>query len=349
MRVLVGAALLCLVVAGCGGLESEPNLAKAAERTEAAGSGRFALDGVQAMNGKQAAVTCAGEADYKAKSVRVDCNYADLGKLRAIAIARTSYIRGDWPPGFATADKWMKSSGDLDDDSLANLSPERLFALLRAASRDTERVGEEDVRGSSTVRYRLTVDCGHAILECDGTAPVEVWIDDEGFVRRIGLVDDSGTATFEFFDFGADVDIHAPPADEVVDENEVFTSESGSSSFGPITCADGEAKPIGQALAKRILRSHGFEMHDFGCLLTNEPEGDANEVLAREGLVDCGVHAEPPAGASKTVTRSVSNSVDAEFALENLDCTIETDGASGEAQIARLGAAFVELQHAIQP
>ncbi len=345
---LIGAALLCLAAAGCGGLENEPNLAKAAERTEAAGSGRFALDGVQSMDDKQVAVTCAGEADYAAKSVRVDCNYADLGKLQAIAIGRDSYVRGDWPPGFATTDKWMKSSGDLDDDSLANLSPERLLALLRAASSETERVGEEDVRGSSTVRYRLTVDCEPAILECDGTAPVEVWIDDEGFVRRISLDDDDGLATFEFFDFGADVDIHAPPADEVVDEDEVFSTESGSSSFGPITCADGEAKPIGQALATRILRSHGFEMHDVGCLLTNSG-GDATDVLAREGLVDCGVHAEPPAGAPKTVTRRTSGSEDATFVLENLECTIDADGAQAAKQIGRLEAAFEELEHAIRP
>ena len=348
MRVLVGAALLCLAAAGCGGLESEPNLAKAAERTEAAGSGRFALDGVQSMDGKQVAVTCSGEADYAAKSVRVDCSYAALGKLRAIAIGRTSYVRGDWPPGFATIGKWMKSSGDLDDNSLANLSPERLLALLRAASSETERVGEEDVRGSSTVRYRLTVDCEPAILECDGTVPVEVWIDDDGFVRRISLDDDDGLATFEFFDFGADVDIHAPPADEVVDEDEVFSTESGSSSFGPITCADGEAKPIGQALATRVLRSHGFEMHDVGCLLTNSG-GDATDVLAREGLVDCGVHAEPPAGAPKTVTRRTSGSEDATFVLENLECTIDADGAQAAKQIGRLEAAFEELEHAIRP
>lgn len=243
----------------------------------------------------------------------------------------------------------MKYTSDADDPSLHDLSPEKLLTMLRAASSETERVGEEDVRGSSTVRYRLTVDCELADLECEGAALVEVWIDDDGLVRRIGLDDDSGTGTFEFFDFGADVDVEPPPADEVVSEDEVFASEGSSSSFGPVTCAEGEAKPISQRELVEALERNEFNIQDFdGCLVFNA-SGDATGTLAREGLVDCGVHAEPPAGAPRTVTHRRSDGADAEFALENIECSIETAKPGGEKQIGRLEQALDELEQTIRP
>jgi hypothetical protein len=42
---------------------------------------------------------------------------------------------------------------------------------------------------------------------------VDVWIDEEGLVRRIALEDGGSPAAVEFFDFGVEVDIEAPPPD----------------------------------------------------------------------------------------------------------------------------------------
>ena len=59
--------------------------------------------------------------------------------------------------------------------------------------------------------------------------PIEVWIDDDGFVRRMKqTLEGSGsglpmnmTMTTDLYDFGTDVTVKEPPADEVVDFSEL--------------------------------------------------------------------------------------------------------------------------------
>lgn len=93
---LLAALSLCLVVAGCGGVENEPNLAKAVERTEALGSAQFTIEGVETSDGRRIEVDCTGAADYPSRRFEVDCDYGELGKLDAIAIGDDVYLRGIW-------------------------------------------------------------------------------------------------------------------------------------------------------------------------------------------------------------------------------------------------------------
>ncbi len=102
-----------------------------------------------------------------------------------IAIGRETNVRGDIF-GMGSATKWTKIEND--ETLTAEISPQRVLAMLRSATQDTRRLGEEIVRGVDTVRYRLEVDCEQADLDCDGaTAPVEVWVGEDGLVRRIAL------------------------------------------------------------------------------------------------------------------------------------------------------------------
>ena len=322
---------------------------QAAERTEAQGTGRFEVSGVQRSNDLSVPVSCTGEADYEAKSVRVDCEYASSDEIDVIAVGNDFYVRGMVFTG--TNEKWVKFEGGVDDDtSLATLSPQKLLRLLRSASSETERVGEEDVRGEGTVRYRLVVDCEAAKLECSSNTSVEVWVADDGIVRRISLEDDDGTATFEFFDFGADVRIEAPLASDVAEGDLVAgdSSSGGGTSAGiEVTCAEGEAVPISQRRAVTTLRRHGFQMQDSEfCIVDNG--GSAGEI-PDEGLVSCGVDAKPRAGAPVTVTRGTDELEDVTFELRNLKCSIETGPDGREGKIAALEQAFTELQQAIRP
>jgi hypothetical protein len=291
-------------------------------------------------------MACQGEAVYSAKRVRVNCD-GGYGALDAIAIGDDYYMRGAL---FGTGtDKWVKMTGAVDDDeALASLSPQKLLRILRDASSETEDLGDEEIRGVDTVGYRLTVDCEVALLSCDSTAPVDVWIGDDGIVRRIELEDDDGNVTFEFFDFGADVEIEAPPPEEVVDEDLVAggSSAGGTSGGIEVTCADGEAVPISQRQAVTTLRANGFRMRDDEfCIVDN---GDRGGDLPAEGLVTCGIDAVPREGAPETVTEGTAELVDATFELRNLKCSIET-GPNGRGKIAALEQAFKELQQAIRP
>lgn len=214
-RLLVAVAAVAVLLAGCGAAENEPNLAAAIEQTQATGSSRFALSGTESDGNEKAEVECAGEADYEAKRVGLSCDYGSES-VELVVIGATAYIRGSLFGLAGSGDKWLKFT---DDENLGTeLSPQALLATLRSASQSTERVGEEQVRGVDTVRYRLVVDCAKTeVTDCEGaTETVDVWIGDDGLVRRIAVDDGSSPFTFEFYDFGAQVEIDAPAADEVV-------------------------------------------------------------------------------------------------------------------------------------
>jgi hypothetical protein len=130
--------------------------------------------------------------------------------------------------------------------------PSHALAYLRAASDEVEEVGTEDVRGVETTHYRMTVELARVadaappeqrddlraqteqLRELSGISevPTEVWVDDEGLVRRQRLTyrnmrfapgqEGDMTLTMELFDFGVEVDVEPPPADEVTEIGELL-------------------------------------------------------------------------------------------------------------------------------
>jgi hypothetical protein len=117
---------------------------------------------------------------------------------------------------------------------------------LRGA-KTVDEVGREDVRGDPTTHYLVTVDLEDAIeaapeesrealrdalaMYASGELQMDVWIDDGGRVRRYRQTVDPAdleslpkgaastgpvTVEFEFYDFGADVDVAPPPDDDTV-------------------------------------------------------------------------------------------------------------------------------------
>jgi hypothetical protein len=125
--------------------------------------------------------------------------------------------------------------------------PTQSLQYLRGASEDFEEIGSEEVRGVETTHYRGTVDL-HKVAEQapeDARAafervidlvgvdemPFEVWIDDEGLARRMKYEQPLPAAdgsqgrmelTMEMYDFGVEVDVEPPPANEVTDLQELI-------------------------------------------------------------------------------------------------------------------------------
>jgi hypothetical protein len=124
--------------------------------------------------------------------------------------------------------------------------PTSTLAYFKGVSEDVKEVGKEDVRGEPTTKYTATFDLAKAIGSVDdpkakkalqdataklGVAqiPASVWIDDKGRMRKmVQTIDLSKVAgvdpgagalvtTFELYDFGTDLDVEAPPADQVGD------------------------------------------------------------------------------------------------------------------------------------
>ena len=118
------------------------------------------------------------------------------------------------------------------------------------------------IRGVETTRFSGVIDLDQALALSDpaeraalqaqidelgayglGSLPLDVWIDDDGYLRKFTMTFDfsqlGGLAggptemyvSLELFNFGDAVSITLPPADEVteIDESSLFGSFGGSS------------------------------------------------------------------------------------------------------------------------
>jgi Predicted periplasmic protein (DUF2092) len=136
------------------------------------------------------------------------------------------------------------NAGGIDLDQLMGGSgshnPAEMLAMLRAAG-EVEEIGPDVVDGVETTHYRATIDLQRAIetrgvpaetakrmleLVPTGQFPVEVWIgtDDDlpyKLVMAYDMTEGGETAsmsmTMTMSDWGSDVSVEAPPADEVFD------------------------------------------------------------------------------------------------------------------------------------
>lgn len=127
--------------------------------------------------------------------------------------------------------------------------PSAVLNSLRGVTGEVTEVGKEEVRGTTTTRYRATVDLEKAaasspdavrddvaeVMRQLGTErlPVEAWIDGEGRLSRLrytldlaelddeapakGTGTGSATTTLELYEFGVDVAVAVPPADQTTD------------------------------------------------------------------------------------------------------------------------------------
>jgi hypothetical protein len=131
-------------------------------------------------------------------------------------------------------------------------NPTQMMEALRGISDDLEEVGTEEVRGTDTIHYRGTIDLERALAQVReelrpalqaqlgdlaATLPVEVWLGEDGLVRRLsmdmvellakasaesGQKMEGGSMVMEFFDYGADVEVQVPDADETRPFTEVL-------------------------------------------------------------------------------------------------------------------------------
>lgn len=187
--------------------------------------------------------------------------------MRLPAFMRSAVGSGDkaWV-SFDTAEA-LDGSG-LSDETLSDLQeqadPSSYLAFLRQASDDIEEVGSDTIRGTETTHYAGTLDLAATLddlspeieellddaLPNEGAGslggifetlgldevPFEVWIDDEGRMRKMAIVMDlsemfeelgagsddlpagfSGEMQMdlELYDYGVEVDVEAPPASDV--------------------------------------------------------------------------------------------------------------------------------------
>ncbi len=153
--------------------------------------------------------------------------------LRLPDIARPAGFDASWIGMPATAGA-SAMTGTYDAGSLLD--------TLQGMGSDVEELGEEDVNGQDAHGYRITVDVARAmdeVPEADRARmedalsqlqasappeiPMDVWVTDDGLpVRMVMTMEGMGGTPadlrmqIDYVDFGIDVDIEPPPADDTV-------------------------------------------------------------------------------------------------------------------------------------
>jgi hypothetical protein len=268
MRALLALAFLVLALGltACGSqtaAEPPPQdaLAVAASKTTDAGTYKAEIVSSIEVAGQSMEMTGTGEFDSDAQRGRASYTASLAGQdfdLDAVFAFPDMYMR--FPvgllPGLPGGKSWVK----LDLEKLGRQAgfdfgqlmqagqsdPSQGLQFLRGVT-DVKALGDEDVRGVPTTHYTGVVDL-ESLAKKDPALkgsidqlvaqtgltriPVEVWVDDENFVRRMkqsfgGATFGPGmqldmTMTTELYDFGSEVSVEVPPPDEVVDLSELM-------------------------------------------------------------------------------------------------------------------------------
>ena len=235
-------------------------IAQAAEKTTAAGSARMAMK-MEIKGGAQSLTTTStGALEFASQKMRMTTDLGEMGaqigmkKMEMISDGKTLYMKFANYQQMQLPTPWLKlnladAAGVPGMESLSQMNnndPSKTMEILRGASGKIQEVGTEDVRGTSTTHYKATIDVDQALKAVPKksradvekvfaqmgakTIPTEVWLDEEGLLRRQKLTMDLSKAkgagsgaptksviTFELFDFGAAVNAKPPPANQVTD------------------------------------------------------------------------------------------------------------------------------------
>ena len=258
---------LALTGAACGQDEQSAQeiVAGAADATAEAGTSKLAIKVMTKVGEQNVNINSEGVIDYDQQRGRLSMDLAALGlpgangQMEMLLMGKVIFMKlppGALPPQLS-AKPWVRldlealakregfNLGSLDQ--LRNSDPTNTLDYLRGASDNVTEVGEEKVRGTDTTHYKATVDLRKAAeaepeakeaidqaIEQLGTSkvPMEVWIDDDGRLRRMRYDMDLSKSPqaqqsgqqlgslqldMELYDFGTKVDVAEPPADQVTE------------------------------------------------------------------------------------------------------------------------------------
>ena len=258
----ITAFLIIALLAACGPQprSGEELVVSSASATQDAGSANMAM--VMRMSGGAQEMTINADGAFDFESGR-GAMTMDMGDLGAQMGMDTIEMRTDGttiymklPAQMNPPTPWVKM--DLDTmtgvpgmgqlQQFNNNDPRATMELLRGVA-DVEDVGSEEIRGAQATHYKGTVDLEKAVAEAPEETkkairqqfkllgvtevPIDVWIDDEGLLRRqemtmdlskmdtqgapAGQVPTSMFMRMELFDFGTEVDVEPPPPGQVTD------------------------------------------------------------------------------------------------------------------------------------
>ena len=277
--VVIGATLAGLVLAGCANAavldraSPEDSLARvqgAAAKVTEAGSARLSMTVRTIFAGEEVAASTAttvGAYDFAAHKGQMDTTIKPAGMPfrvteHTLVIGSTVYIKMENPPEASALPDGVPAVPEDHHKPWAKLElpkelagqgglglglepdvgadPTQTLAYLKAAASKVELIGSEQLRGTLTTRYAVTLDAAkvaaqapeelQGFADASGLAfpkPADVWIDQQGRLRKIHYtmtMNAPGEATptpitlettLELYDFGVAVHVTPPPPNQV--------------------------------------------------------------------------------------------------------------------------------------
>ncbi len=278
-RLLTTGALAAGLVA-CGGsgdkdkgssnvLQADPTtvVTASADRTTAAKNAKVDVNGTVAADSQTINLNGTGAIDFAGKAFQLNLTVPAVGQIEERLVGNIIYVKiPDNAAGQFGGKSWLKldpnafGAGQNPFGSLESSNPAQILGTLEGAGGVT-KVGDEPVRGVRTVHYKAQIDVAKAAdaqgltpqqrqqlqqaLGGQTTIPADVWIDEQGLVRRITVefaakppagVGGAPSAapsslqtrlTMEFYDHGqATAPVTAPPADQVTDFSQILSQLS---------------------------------------------------------------------------------------------------------------------------
>lgn len=196
----------------------------------------FNFETVSSATGQEQTMT--GQARFSDAGMEMKASSTGAQAMELILVGKAMYMKS---PGLGTGDKWIKI--DLSDpNSLFGMigkatDPEVMFKAMESPKK-LELLGTEDVDGVSTHHYRITMDPSQYLEAMEFPAAMadmlpkelvtEMWVDGDSLPRRFtqtievpatgGGAPTSTSTEGTYSDFGTDVEIEAPPADQVTED-----------------------------------------------------------------------------------------------------------------------------------
>lgn len=249
-----------LVLPGCTQASAQERIAQAPAATVESGTARTTLTMAMTGGAQDVTITAEGVVDLQGQraSMTMDLGEATaqsgMGSMEMINDGTIVYMKLSNAEQLGLPTPWLKMDleqmegmqgmGELQQ---LNNDPAKSMEMLRGVSGDVEEVGTEEIRGEPTTHYRATMDLEKAAEQAPdearatiryqidqlgtSTVPVDVWIDEEGRLRRqtfdmdLSNIEGAGVEgapqamrmEMELFDFGTEVEIEPPPEDQVTD------------------------------------------------------------------------------------------------------------------------------------
>ena len=179
-----------------------------------------------------------GQARFGDDGVAMKASGTGAQAMEMILLDKAMYMKS---AALGTGDKWLKI--DLSDpNSLFGMigkatDPEAMFKAMQSPKK-LELIGSEEVDGVETNHYRITMDPTSYLEAMEFPAAMadmlpkelvtEMWVDADNLPRKFAQTIEvkaagGGQSTASntegtYSDFGTDVDIEAPPADQVTEQ-----------------------------------------------------------------------------------------------------------------------------------